>query len=68
MAELHGTATLTLSEITRTDLDGFLDLLSERAFPNDSSRTVGLEYHIVDHTADSVTLNVSASIDPLADQ
>ncbi|AOS94816.1 hypothetical protein AN480_27400 (plasmid) [Mycobacterium intracellulare subsp. chimaera] len=68
MAELHGTATVTLSELTTTDLDGFLDLLSERAFPNDSSRAVGLDYHIVAHTADSVTLNVSADIDPLADQ
>jgi len=47
-------------------LDGFLDLLSDRAFPNDSQRAVGLEYEIVDHTADGITLRVSADIDPLA--
>ncbi len=41
MAELHGTATVTLSELTTTDLDGFLDLLSERAFRNDSSGRSG---------------------------
>lgn len=47
-------------------MDGFLDLLSDRAFPNDSWRAVGLEYAIVGHTADGVTLQVSAGIDPLA--
>ena len=41
--------------------------LSDRAFPNnDSHRAVGLEYAIVDHTADGIMLQVTAGIDPLA--
>lgn len=63
---LHGTATVSLAELTSTDLDEFLDLVSERAFGKDSYRAVGLEYHIVDHTPDGVTLKVSAGIDHLA--
>lgn len=66
MADLHGTASVSLTELTSTDLDGFLDVLSERAFPNDSYRAVGLEYAIVAHTADAITLQVSAGIDPPA--
>lgn len=66
MADLHGTASVNLAKLTSTDLDGFLDLLSDRAFPNDSHRAVGLEYEIIDHTADGITLQVSAGIDPLA--
>lgn len=66
MADLHGTANVSLTELTSTDLDGFLDLLSDRAFPNDSYRAVGMEYEIVDHTADGITLQVSAGIDPVA--
>ena len=66
MADLHGTASVSLAELTGTDLDGFLDLVSERAFPDDSYRAVGLEYEIVHHTADGITLEVSAGIDLLA--
>lgn len=66
MSDLHGTATVSLAELTRTDLDEFLDLVSERAFGKDSYRAVGLEYHIGDHTPDGVTLKVSAGIDHLA--
>ena len=41
--------------------------MSDRAFPNnDSHRAVGLEYAIVDHTADGIMLQVTAGIDPLA--
>lgn len=68
MAALHGTATVSLTELTGTDLDGFLDLVSDRAFSDDSYRAVGLEYEIVAHTVDAVTLKVSADIDPLADE
>ena len=66
MSDLHGTATVSLAELNSSDLDVFLDLVSERAFGDDHYRAVGLEYHIVGHTADGVTLTVSADIDPLA--
>ena len=66
MSDLHGSATVSLAELTGTDLDGFLDLLSERAFGDDGHRAVGLEYHVVDHTPEGVTLTVAANIDPLA--
>lgn len=68
MSDLQGTATVSLSELTSTDLEGFLDLLSDRAFGEGSYRAVGLDYQIVGHTADTVTLQVSAGVDRLADE
>nr|AVN58588.1 hypothetical protein B5P44_p00293 [Mycolicibacterium sp. CBMA 213] len=68
MSDLQGTATVGLSELANTDLEGFLDLLSDRAFSEASYRAVGLDYRIIGHTADTVTLQVSAAADPLADQ
>lgn len=68
MSDLQGTATVNMSELTSTDLEGFLDLVSDRAFGKDSYRAVGLDYEIVGHSADSVTLQVSAGIDDLADE
>ncbi len=67
-SRLHGTATVSLAELTSTDSEGFLDLLSERAFTDDSYRAVGLDYQIVGHTADGVTLKVAANIDPRASE
>ncbi|MDD4865625.1 MAG: hypothetical protein PHQ28_00350 [Mycobacterium sp.] len=65
MSDLRGTATVSLAELAGTDLDGSLDVVSDRAFADDSHRAVGLECRIVGHTADSVTLAVTADIDPL---
>ena len=62
---LFGRATVRLSDVVEDDLDAFLDRISELAFgPEDSTAAVGLEYQIVGFNDDTLTLEVSASLDP----
>lgn len=57
-------ATVSLDEITSTDLEGFLDLIAGRAFGDDGHHATDLAYSIVGHTACAVTLAVTAVLSP----
>lgn len=62
---LYGTATVRLSDVVNSDLDQFLDLISELAFgPEDAPSAVGIEYQIAGFTPLTLTLTVSAHRDP----
>ncbi|MDV3306838.1 hypothetical protein K7Z75_24755 [Mycobacterium avium subsp. hominissuis] len=65
---IQGTAVASLNEVIDADLDSFLDLISERAFGSDRAYfAVDVQYRIVASTADRLTLDVTAAIDPNSD-
>jgi hypothetical protein len=55
------TVTVTLSEIVNSDLEAFLDLITERAFGSALASDINAD--IIAHTAQTVDLTVSAELD-----